>query len=85
MDLDGSGGDGEHTQPRTTLHTHEGAIVEHLDKEGGREEREEGKRWRRGKGGGWKGGKERRRDSIIPFFLQILFTSLFLIDMCEYC
>ena len=56
MDLDRSGGGGEHTQPQTTLHTHEGAIVEHLDKKGGREEREEGNRWRRGKGGGWKGG-----------------------------
>ena len=47
MDLDGSGGDGIYTQPQTTLHTHEGAIVEHLDKEGGGEEREEEKRGRR--------------------------------------
>ena len=65
MDLDGSGGDGKYTQPQTTLHTHEGAIVEHLDKEGGGEEREEEKRKRRrrgkGGGGGWEGEEGRRR------------------------
>lgn len=56
MDLDGSGRDGEYTQPQTTLHTHEGAIVEHLDKEGGGLVGMEEK-IRRGGKGGWEGEK----------------------------
>ena len=61
MDLNGSGRDGIYTQPQTTLHTHEGAIVEHLDKEGGGEEREEEKRGKRRKEAGEEEKKERKR------------------------
>ena len=81
MDLDGSGRDGEYTQPQTTLHTHEGAIVEHLDKEGGgvgrdgredteRRKRRMGRRERRERRGGessW--SNHMRMISLVPEYM----------------